>query len=394
MATVGVRGGVAVATWSLFVDESGDFDRDLGLGREQRIVVGVLAQAEAVRGLEAGLRDALRASAPWIPWPPHATLLRRPVCHALWVGPWLGTASKRGRQRADAAIRARDVLERVAALETRALTAALQARPKADHARLRRLEDALERADPSLWREVCTLAEDVRDRITQAFLRLSRPPAEGALPRCVLLAAGEAARGEEPASRLSGRYLPLLELLLERVADALTALGLRTGDHEHRVEAHLLGRDVEDDAHEERLPLDRGHVDQVFDATTGGGPVRRAAGVAVELALGGVHAFDAQASPGLVLADFAANASLGPLSSSAGLGTVRGLVAQNTGLPVELQPEVPSLLAAGGDARRRTLAARGRAAPSPPGQAPLRRWASEQADAWAPVLAAWAEASP
>lgn len=394
MATVGIREGVAVATWLLFVDESGNFDRDVGLGQEQRVVVGVLAQADAVRWLEAGLGDALRTSAPWVPWPPHATLLRRPACHALWAGPWQGTASKRGRQRAGAAIRAREVLEQVATREARELEAALQRRPKAERDRLLRLESAIAGADPSLWPELLTLTEDVRARITEAFVRLSKPAAQGALPRCVLLAAGEAAIGEQPAGRLPGCYLPLLELLLERVADALTALGLETGDREHRVEAHVLGRDVEDMAHGEWLPIDRGHVDQVFDAATGGGPVRHEAGVAVELALGGLHAFDAQARPGLVLADFAANASLGPLASRAGLGVVRRLVAQKSGLPVELRPEVPPLLAAGGDARRRTLAARGLGAPPPPGPARLRRWAVEQADAWAPVLSAWAGARP
>jgi hypothetical protein len=377
-----------LGAWSLYVDESGTFcgERDVV---PQRVVAGVLVRDETAAAHEKRLRQALETVAPWIPWPFHANLLRRPVCHALWTLTW-PNPSKRGLQKADAAVRAAKQLEALAPAETRALAERLRRVPKVAHERLAALARLLNAHDQATLQALGNLAGEVRAKVTDALARLT---AGVTAPEIVLAVAGESAVDETPASALPGRYLPLLELLLERIADTLSALGRETGDARHRVELHILGRDVEDSAHAEDLPLNVGHVDQVVDQVTGGGLERSAGGVTVEFVIHAPHPFDAETLPHLVVADFAANAARGPLADPRGLDWVRPRIEGAVGLPTVLGSATPTTgLAGGGEARRRVdLAREGQQVT---GQPAGRLWAFEQAALWCEVVSGWNGGAP
>lgn len=58
--------------WHLYIDESGSFEGD-----DRSAVVGLLLQHDQPHRLESGLRRTVAALAPELPWPLHATELRR-----------------------------------------------------------------------------------------------------------------------------------------------------------------------------------------------------------------------------------------------------------------------------------------------------------------------------
>lgn len=376
--------------WRLFVDESGTFEgartplANRGGESGQRVVAGLLVAGESLAANELRLRRALEAVAPWVPWPLHASDLRRPVFHALWA--------RGARERApEVAWEAWALLERVMGGQAREVADELERRGRMSHERVAPLWLALAGADGELSARLTSLGERVRREVVDVVRALGGGVATSGLPPATAFAAAEAAPLEQPASALPGRYLPLLELLLERVTDALVAGGGGPDrPAHHRVEVRALVRDVVEDQLGRFAPLHVRHLNDAAVQVAGPRRTRTVGRVKVDLLPASVARFDRDVSAHLVVADLVANASLGPLGERREpLSSVADRVERKAGLATAMAPG-RTHLAAGGAARLRVREARGGELTTAPLPGEVRRWAAEQADAWAAVVADWA----
>ena len=281
--------------WTLFLDESGDFD-----GREPVCVAGLLVPERDTPRLAAAMRRLLDQVAPQLPWPLHAAHMNRAAFHA-------AAFARTGRARDDE----REILEQSAAALERLggerwknLLESM-AGGRSDPSAFQQPFNLLRARDPALAGALSDVQSGARARFRQALLHFGETVEGGAL---LVAAADQRAAMNVPLDR----YLHVLEVLFERVFAVL-----RGGVHEVRILcADRLVRIAEGLP---RFPLTAWHVGEAVRAAERfplqpprpGETDPHVRLVPVEPARWGdeVH-------PGLVFADFVANTLRTPLSNA------------------------------------------------------------------------------
>jgi hypothetical protein len=361
--------------WSLFVDESGDFDDP----EDDVVVAGLLLSEERHPRLARRLRRALDEAVPEVPWPIHARLTRQPVMFALWpyrraaedleaVHPLVAAAIAAGRAEAGEALE-------------RALEALRQERAPA-HEDLLALDRALARRAPAAHGYLLRRASATRAALARVAAWLAPEETSALAPAALFFPAGETIRGDAIPRDASGdRYLTVLEALFQRVADALLALG---GSHQVNVCPLSRRVSIRDVPGARRDPFLRPeHIAGAMARVTS--PERRLArGEAwVRLNPGPVPHFDESVHPALVIADFLSNLAYGMIPRHWPLARLLERLRDRVLLPVETRPGLPNP-AASGRARALLDSVRGGRGEDPgsldePG---VRPWAREQALLW------------
>ena len=367
--------------WVLGVDESGRLDEGRGL------VAGVLLQIEDTAANAALLRAELLSRLPGLPWPLHATDLRRPITHAVgWLAPRRGPRSafafdEERCAASVAAVRASDHPAIIAVRES-----ALRGKTAGWSSGLRAADEVFASSHPELWSDLTDLATDRRARLARLVGDLA---SHYGAERCFgVLAAGpdDAAAGVPvPGGVGHDRYLSLLEILFERL------LQVRSQDEVSRVvHARIATRDIEQKLGGVRrgFPL-RSHdwlqlLGRAMETVKAQGVV--AASLPRFVAPEIVTRYDDHVHPIVVLADLLANSALGVCNDGTKLSTVSDHILSVTGLGLAARagslkglPTLPTL-AAGGPFRvevEEALAGR-----EGEGTPPRPRWAAEQSRAW------------
>lgn len=336
--------------WFLYVDESGDFDDPT----KDTCVVGVLVRADVPGSRGDELTWALKQAFPTVPWPPHAALINVVASHVVWC------VAAGGNLDGETA-RAKMLLECAKPAEWQAAVAAAERRCEPAYRDLRELNHALRDADGTLFDRLTQFVRDARTEVAAAFRWFKEHAPEAAF----LVAASESRLRQTSgtnAANVDARYRAQLACLLRRTRDVIARTPGR-----HRVGVWVLSRNTWDPA------LDRCRRLSVRDV---GHVIRDAIGIdandSTRMHADGVCDFDEQVSGMFVLADFAANGSLGPLADrSKPLASVENWLKQRVKLHVRSGNPTRSHLAA-------VVGNHDNQSPTPS----EKRWALEQAAEW------------
>jgi len=366
-------------SWVLGVDESGRMRAGDGL------VGGVLLRVDDTVANAQVLRDRLLELVPGVPWPLHATDLRRPATHAL---AWFAPQKRRVTLFAEDEGRCAKAVDLIECSEHPVLKKAV------DDARAGRWGKIdFKAVDRALIDDAPASRGPLRALATDRFVRLGRfvgsLSEELGTDGCFgLLAAGpdDGALGVPvPGGIGSDRYLALLEVLFERM------LLLHCVTDVHRtVHVRVATRYIE-----EKLGARRGFPLRAQDwlalfqraaegvETRLGARARRPRVIAPEI----VTKYDQNVHPVVVLADLLANSSLSMVRQERlSHRTFEGHVRRRAGLALRAPAEslssrpVLSAVAAGGSFRAAVDAAMAGGPSVPFGERP--RWAGEQAAEW------------
>jgi hypothetical protein len=375
-------------TWSLFVDESGRFDR-----QDLSMVVGVLAKAPG-RGLggQALRRELQRIWGPG-PWPPHAATVRIPASHAVYAAARrFPDGLKQGAYAKPDSVEVKALIQHLEDSSFASLLDRIRrgAFPKDEHIR-----DAQRLLHGPAVRPALKRVRGIIDDQSQAMNALvARVFAKLELQRVMvpITLADALPEGPQPpdARVQEDPYTRALTVLLERVARL-------AGDVE--IQCWILTRDVEVGGLGSaplQAQLLRPIFDDVLDRT---GSACRFVPMCAVTRYGDWPRRDYVMHPMLVLADWLANRSRRAIGRRAvGLPALRshlvgcGLVPDEAVL--EHVPAVapglaplPVLAAAGGPEARVRAAFAGEEPPPPVGKAPP--WAWEQATLWERAAGVW-----
>lgn len=359
--------------WVLFIDESGDFSND-----GQRVfVVGVLAHFNNEPSFQENARRALQRAAPLSPWPLHSRYVNQPVMHPLWMKKYPDRIEDRRLER--------ELRRGYEALEGVADEALERAREQLSQGREPRYEDMDElsralRASRSAWPAVRGYCQKViGPAIFEAIRDIIEDESVGEMMGFVASEdqLGQASqRKEQGSSSLLGqdRYLQVLVALLERVHDVLARRG-----GAHVVDLELANRHVWHPLLDSDVHLSRDLVQSAFEFLD---PLLSEA--EVRWSVRGLRAFDEDASPGLVLADFLANHAWRSLERSTTLEALRHKIGLK--LPLNLGRGVAPHPVSLHDARSFLLEHRQEQEPSPAHLGASMAWAREQALVWQELL--------
>jgi hypothetical protein len=360
--------------WSLFIDESGAFEGPVpGRTGLSSAVGGLLVRADCEAVSPRRLREALTSAFPEVPWPLHATYARIPAMYALW---------RRGEPAFEWLVqRQPEDLDQV--------LAAIDAGRDPDYDVVRRLDAHLRVERPDLHASLSVRASAFRDRVRRLLERVQRAQDEPAL---LFVAAAEASAGEAFEAARDDPYLTMLEVLLERVLDALAQLPGR-----HVVHVSALRRDVHEPRLRRGVPLHARHlgltIERAHLATRGSPPNERDP---VRLVPATTPRYDPSVAAGLVLADLVSNLTIALLSVDVTLSALERGVRSTTALSIDWPGGgLPSTAASGAP---RELVARAREAGArPPSDAlpdGLLQWTAEQGRRWAHHLRQAREVAP
>ncbi len=296
--------GFALTEWSLFVDESGSFDK---LARGV-IVAGVLVDREIADTLDAVMKKDLQDIVPSLPWPIHFAHFNLPLVHVLAL-----RARRGGTERVDPAVlREADIIwgaldDDLAPERHQLLLDLRQGEYPKDLGRLKSIQNELRRqrrTNQALRALSRYIDNPLRPRVRRLLTLLGDVcPERKVFSRpFMLVAASETRIGErgdprqDPVVTSAKRYRRVFASLAQRVVDLVA---MNPGSH--HIECHVLTRHAE---HGRDFDVD--YLEKIL-ATTG-----RPEGVEIEAISapryeGGLHSF-------LVLADFVANTLRVPIT--------------------------------------------------------------------------------
>lgn len=340
--------------WYASIDESGLFDA----ADSHPLLAAVLVDTAEIGALNRQLREHFEQQLPHISWPLHATYLNVPLYHLLcaeatnlaWPE-WRGVTTVLNSSRAD--------LDR--------LVNDLRWSQSVRYERVHQLDRDLKCRAAKLHRQLERRVQETTAAIRRILEWLAASHADA-----FAIVASETCDGE-CVNAPEGRYFAVLDTLVERIQDCLARLA---GTHCVYVSAlelpvHVPGRGTP--------KLSAEDVNQAI-----GRVKTRRQHTSVKVLRGKVCPFDARVDSTFVLADFVANRALATLKPrrDAGLRAVEDSIGNKTNLKTRSGNPAGSHFAAAGAAREYVHACRvsQSAPPWPPG---ARRWAREQAEAWA-----------
>ena len=244
-----------MTSWSLFVDESGNF----GKASDGVIVAGLLIETRLMEEEGNSLREFLQRYFPYLPWPLHFAYLGIPVLHALGAAAMMAgnpnTHLPKGLEHwALQAVNALKNANPQVAKQVLECLEQLASNSYPDFNVLKRLDKALRRSDQRLHEQLRNLANThVKMQLLGYLHELQRQFGASSnntpLSPMQLVAASEIPRGwlyndrlhrdphhpeREQASR---RYEDVLLSALQRVADLMGVAG-----GEHQVSLHIATR--------------------------------------------------------------------------------------------------------------------------------------------------------
>lgn len=350
--------------WVLYLDESGQFEKQHDAVTVAGLLVNMSLPGPTVQAVDAVLRRRF----PELPWPFHRTYLDQVAYVAL-------AAAIRTRERpgghypaglVSAAQEAAARLELHAPEETRAVLQALERRREPAYAHVSRLSRLLWDREPALARVFEDRTREIWAQVRQAAgLIAGSPPG----PRGFLAVSSETRLGDGGGDA-DERYFGLLEALLRRTLAVLRSLA-----GEHCVSVRVLGRNVVDSAVSAPRRLMMQDVDRVIAKVVSDGTP------SVRFRAEGVVRYDSTIEVQYVLADFFANQTRRVLRDpGCGLADAERALSAGLGLAVRSGAPPRTHLAATGDAQRYVT---GEIADLQDGDG-RRRWAVEQAREWGP----------
>lgn len=299
-------------SWLLYVDESGDFAGEEGTS----VVAGLLLRGEENVEASRALRSELERIFPLSPWPPHASILNQPSSRVYFALQGAGTPGTRR----DAALEA--IAPAVQAVETShhetaiAFREAARRREKPSFERLVAVGEVLRNDAPRAWAALRARVEEERHAL-QAFLAHA---AEVAVPDDAVVVAAVARAPEADSEATVGEvrrdaYVDALETLFERTI-AFLRDERQTAGTDVRVWASIATRSVGVLGYR-TMELDARHVVEIARRASAKLP---ALGDHVEPRIVPrefVTRYGAAVHPGVVLADYVANALRFSIATSA-----------------------------------------------------------------------------
>jgi len=360
--------------WALFVDESGNFDDPDDIVA----VSGVLLHHRSSLQPHV-LKSALKRAAPLLPWPPHAWLLNQPAFTAIAIRELLrgGDGGVSGRV-SSAAIDAYRAMRQADSGAVERVTQAFRAGdPDVAKSEIKLLTAAISTADRPAFDTLRHYGVEIRALVARLVTEAAAQErvADEFLPVWLVLSSETVTGDAFPSSSTGDRYLTLLEVLLERLAQVLR----RTG-HEHEVAVWVSRRDVANGlGGTEHLAQPR--LQRLITAAAKHQPT-------IQLTAAGIGRSTDERGAGYVVADFAANASrVATFPRGRTLDEVYSVLRQRIGL-VQLETGgVYSHCAANGAAAALIARAESEGVAAPRGEllANQRRalWACQQAWTWA-----------
>ena len=281
--------------WSCFIDESGDLDdRD-----DVVLLAGVLLPTRDDPFLMARLREAMRRDAPLVPWPFHRWIATKPSIYPFW-------REQRPEEELEASVD--DACRRAFAAWEKRRPELLRKVRKVCHrgeepkyTQMRSLRRALKKEDYAAFDQLRRYSERICTVIARRPAKLVE--AKGCdRPVGLLFMAGEGGGADDNGEE---RYFQLLALLLERVRDVLM---LNAGEQVVTVEA--ASRYVPHPSLPSKpgrpAKLTRGHLAEACKRVQLE-PEGDEFAPRIRLTAGSVSDYGDDVSPGLVVADGAAN---------------------------------------------------------------------------------------
>jgi hypothetical protein len=271
--------------WVVFIDESGDFDREDG----PVCACGVLVQEGDLHQLRQDLLEQLESVYPGIRYPPHTTELNIPLAH---LELWMHSRRELRDSHLAAAQLARiaDALLSCQDAEAAELVGALRAWKPAGHDALRRCDTWLRTHAREDWELLRGERDAAQERMRTLLVSLGEVYGQR---RCRLVMSAEP--GSQPVGE--DRYLRLVTNLLERVRSLLHIQG--ESHHHVRILAAERWR-----AGTHRMIKQRDIQAAVTRALSRPGPGTPGS---VEMEALAPQPYDENVHPGLALADFASN---------------------------------------------------------------------------------------
>jgi hypothetical protein len=353
----------------LFVDESGNFDLDDGAIDVAGVLVEVGSPATQLE-----TRARLQSVAPDVPWPLHASVLNRPLAYAVWAEASPTSATTPAAKAAAKALRAVEPQVWAAAVTRAKKGKSLKGAQRIS------LEAACSRHSAAAYG---TLREHARETYRRVQAEIRAIAAENR-SQLFVFPTGETKAGDGRQDTLADEpiedtYRVLLCCLFQRVADALGKI-----EGTHTVDLRVLRRNVRT-ASGRVTALELSHVTE--EASRALEPLKAAGQTSVVLHPVEVREFDHNVVAPFVLADFAANACLRPVSASLPLSEVEPLIRDRIGLQLFVGAERNTHLSAAGRAQRFVnMIRRERGAGARLRAARLKTWAKQQATAWANLV--------
>jgi hypothetical protein len=366
--------------WRLFIDESGDFKRS----DADPIVAGVLLGEGPAECDETWIRQILIKELPFIPWPFHGWVTRRPLMYALWPEVRVNNSAP-GTE--DAAKKALKLLQdRAPELLQKVLDQTKTGDPK-KRGDVKALERIVQRFDRESFKCLEACMKRARNRLRKTAQLVGRSSA------ATIIVAAEGERGDAiPESGGGDRYLNLLEALLQRAADALLE---RKEDKavEYELRIHVLTRYVMEPVLGRQIPLRAQDVGRVAGEGIGAPNRTLSRGLAT------VRLVPEQSSnwiddlrAGLVLADYVSNEAVIWLhqAPTPSVDKLCRRLKDHTKFRASFhEGNKLAHTAASGEALR--FLKFQRKEPDPPtvhfsGKGQLRLWAQEQANEWGGII--------
>ena len=364
--------------WQVFIDETGDF-----AARERdRAIVGLVVRTGAAPGASPSLRAAVASAAGGVPYPHHASEHAQPAGRLLAMlrpeaTSLLVEGSRLSRLRSDGEL----ALERCPLAAASRLMKAVRSSRRSSWDDRRAFDRWLRDNERGLWEALNEAARQDRSGLSNLLARLGEE-------QSVFLVAAVAGPGSDSGGEDGDAYLELLPALFERLG---ALLWKRVGKDLRQVWITLAQRHTSDSSTRRgRRPLILGEVHRAISAGIGHPPMRQSGvgGRRFRMTVAGLEAYDPDVSPGVVLADFAANRMRQALRSSArhAWTQLASRIADETSAPVAFEVEwredglkLPTMASDGlaAEAIRSAFAEQ----PGPTeGVAP--GWALDQARAW------------
>ncbi|MFW6053404.1 MAG: hypothetical protein ACOC9J_01200 [Persicimonas sp.] len=288
--------------WSLYVDESGDFDADPP-SHVVLTAVAVPRRSDRDPHFEPRLREALIEAAPLVPWPPHAWLIFRPAMYVIW-----SHANEESRPKNQEYMdRALDAFQQDDAQRNRYETALASWKSGSEpaEAALKELESYLRATSRATFEYFSSLKDTTVARLRRVleFAWLDDLSVDDPEPLGFVVSETDLGDAQPKSGEDGDRYATLMVSLLERVRDTLFKAG---GSHSLDVYADRRKMRTPNMPMSQATELHRPHLEWITSQVHQTAPSEDMP--SVRFGFGGSfrHKFNDDVPPGIVLADFAA----------------------------------------------------------------------------------------
>lgn len=352
--------GSSASHWTLFIDESGNFDRD-----DECVLVGGFCFSKRIDPeFSRRFRSYAQKKAPLAPWPIHRWTLKRPAAYVVWAR--VNSPDDLDPELAGHLSDAAEVLEKCASETFSDAVSRVAKGREPTYESLKILDGIIERELYSSFDYLKSHADDKAFDVARVFKEMAA--AESSVGEAFVVLAAESSTGA--ASHEDDRYLELLKLLLERARREFERRG-----GEHAIDVNVATRNVMHPVLGAQTPLNQTVLKRVCEHATS---------EKMRFLPTQVWAYDQEANAGLVMADSVANYFFVDLINAGGFRSLFALEnAADSYFGLSLYAGEPGLpqISAWGDAEM--VIYRTSETQTAPGElTQMHPWAADQAKAW------------